>query len=173
VRAVVRLVLIGCLAIVGLAVVAEESQPQEKPASAESKTEDPCGEGEIAGGILGGEPGKGAPPIPVKGDVVAPKLISRVKPSYPKDANDAKLEAKIFFQGVIEKNGTVGCLETLMVKVMKKGESQGDPALGSYKPQFEAAAKAAVKQWRYEPARSKGEPVRVYFTAVVDFQLEK
>ena len=36
---------------------------------------------------------------------------------------------------------------------------------------FEAAAMAAVRQWRYVPARLDGRPVDVYFTVFVSFDL--
>lgn len=82
-----------------------------------------------------------------------------VPPRYPAKAREKGAEGKVILQAVIRKDGTVG-----EVKVLNAPE--GD--LG-----FAEAATESVRKWRYEPARLNGEPVDVYFTVVVDFQLQE
>jgi outer membrane biosynthesis protein TonB len=57
--------------------------------------------------------------------------------------------------------------------VSKKGEEAPEHRLAPYASDFEVAAGAAVQRWRYEPATRNGYPVRVYFTVVVEFRVDK
>jgi protein TonB len=118
------------------------------------------------------EPGDEGPlPKEVRGDVVPPKILSKVDPKYPERARASKLEAKVLVKTVIEEDGSVGKLEIHSTEVWKDGETEPDPELDGEAPQFEAAAKAAVARWRYEPATENGAPIRVVFFVVVAFSL--
>jgi outer membrane biosynthesis protein TonB len=102
---------------------------------------------------------------------VQPKLVSKVAPKYPNRARASRLEAKVIVRAVIEEDGSIGRVEVHSTDVWKDGETEPDPQLRRHAPEFEAAAKEAVARWRYEPAMMHGEPVRVYYTVVVEFKL--
>lgn len=93
------------------------------------------------------------------GGVSLPRLIpeSKVEPDFPEAARIARVEGHVILQAVIRKDGTVGDLELLRCD---------RPDLG-----FEESAMAAVRQWRYDPARLNGRPVDVFFTVFVSFDL--
>lgn len=105
-------------------------------------------------------PPQTGPLMPGIGGVTEPVLIpeTRVKPEYPELARRARVEGRVILQVVIHKDGTVGESEVI----------QAPPAdLG-----FGEAAKNAVMQWRYQPARQNGRPVDVFMTVVVNFTLD-
>jgi protein TonB len=114
------------------------------------------GDGEPGGVGPGGPGGTGDEPIIVCGTIVPPRLVYRLRPEYPELARKARLPGRVVLQAVIAKDGTV-----VEVSVLRSDSSL-----------FEDAAVQAVKQWRYEPALSGGQPVAVYFTVVVEFRLE-
>jgi TonB family protein len=91
--------------------------------------------------------------------VSMPTLIkeSAKPPSYPELARMARIESTVILQALVRRDGTVDNLCILM---------SNRPNLG-----FEKAAVEAVRRWRYEPATFEGEPVQVYFTVRVDFEL--
>ncbi|MBP7149118.1 MAG: TonB family protein [Acidobacteria bacterium] len=97
------------------------------------------------------EPGTGA-------DVTPPKLVHRVTPLYPQSAKHEHRTGKIVLQAVIDSAGAVQAIRLL--SVAPGGED------------LAAAAVDAVRQWRYEPATVASVPTAVYFTIVVNFQLE-
>jgi TonB family protein len=73
-------------------------------------------------------------------------------------ARAARAEARVVLQVIVRADGTVD--EVTLLKCNR-------PGMG-----FEDAATNAVKQWRYEPAKSDGKPVDVYFTVTVDFDID-
>ena len=89
-----------------------------------------------------------------------PSLIpeSKVAPIYPELARRVRLSGRVIVQAVILEDGTVGEIEVLLCD---------HPGVG-----FEDAAIEAISQWRYEPARLFWEPVDVYFTVIVEFELQ-
>jgi len=93
--------------------------------------------------------------------VTLPVLIpeSKVKPVYPEKEREERIEGRVILQALIDATGAVRDLEALNVT----------PAGNEAFPQ---SAIDAVGQWRYEPATRDGEPVDVYFTIRVDFQLK-
>jgi TonB family protein len=112
--------------------------------------------------ITGKKPQQAAPStakpqrIRVGGNVQAVKLISKVNPSYPDDAQAEGVEGTVMLKAVISKDG--GLLSVTRV-------SNGvDPRLVS-------AAMAAVPLWRYQPTLLNGEPVEVITTIAVIFKL--
>ena len=116
----------------------------------------------LPGGTADGVPGAtgtGAPLLPGIGNVTTPELIleSRVTPEYPEVARVTRNQGTVILQAVIAPDGTVGEIQILRCD---------RPHLG-----FEDAAAQAVKLWRYKPATQNGSPVAVYFTVVVDFEL--
>lgn len=97
-------------------------------------------------------PSRGDPEFtpPLSSEVVPPKLVKRVDPEYPQTAK----EGKVILQAVIDTAGKVAYARVLETP---------DPILA-------VSALGAVLQWRYEPARLRGEPVMVYYTVVVTYR---
>ena len=112
-------------------------------------------------------------PSPAAGaEVVNPRLISRVMPEYPEEAREAQLEANTILQVMIRKDGTVeaddkSCLNCV---VNRKGRDP-EEVLRGWCDDFCRASAVAVRQWRYEPGTQDGEPVDVYFTVVLEYEL--
>ncbi|HEY6195139.1 MAG TPA: energy transducer TonB [Candidatus Eisenbacteria bacterium] len=97
-------------------------------------------------------------PLPAFGDYVyvevLPEAIVRVPPTYPDDARRAGVDGVVMVQALVTRDGTVAD-----VRVVKSI------------PMLDAAAAAAVRQWRFKPATSKGEPVAVWVGIPVKFTL--
>jgi protein TonB len=83
--------------------------------------------------------------------------VRRVNPVYPVAAQVEGVEGTVRLLVTVTREGTVGA-----VKVVG---SSGDSRL-------DAAAVAAVKQWRYHPAAQDGIAREVSTHAVVSFSLE-
>lgn len=99
--------------------------------------------------------GPGSEPIEVGPSVVAPRLVVRVQPDYPRLAQTIRLEGRVFLRAVIGPDGTVEAAEVVR----------------STNRMFDDAALEAVRKWRYLPATQSGRPVSVWFDVVVDFVL--
>jgi TonB family protein len=97
-----------------------------------------------------------AQPLPSSGDVVVPVLVQKVDPEYPDAARRSYRTGSVLVQVTIDESGAVSAARVL--------KSTGEI--------FDAAALAAVKRWRYSPAKMGGEPVAVYFTVVIRFTLD-
>jgi periplasmic protein TonB len=124
----------------------------------------PVGPNDIAVQIMA--PGAAAPadasgPMPpsrirIGGNVQSTKLISQVRPIYPADAKEQRIQGKVSLLAIIGKDGTI---QNLTV-------AQGHPLLVP-------AALEAVKQWIYKPTLLNGEPVEVVTTIDVNFTLSQ
>lgn len=144
--------------------VAPKEMPKEAPQEADPSQDkgiavygepgegDPAGlEGGTQGGVAGGRVGAIAlpedaqPPMPLKTNTV---------PAYPQEARAASKTGTVILKVVILANGKVAD-----VQVMRGDEP------------FVSAAVQAVKAWRYEPARYKGQPITVYRIIQIPFKL--
>jgi len=101
-------------------------------------------------------PHRNAEPIRVGGNVIATHLISQVKPTYPALAKTARVQGVVVLEAKIDKDGSVATLKVL----------SGHPLLVQ-------AAIDGVKQWRYTPTISNGEPVAVVTTIAVNFAFRR
>ena len=113
---------------------------------------DPAGlEGGSRDGVAGGRVGAIAlpedadPPLPAKGN--AP-------PAYPQEARATGKTGTVILKVIILHDGRVGDVEVM------RGEEP-----------FVSAALRAVKNWTYEPARYKGQPITVYRIIQIPFKL--
>jgi TonB family protein len=90
----------------------------------------------------------------VGADVEGPKVVRMVNPQFSK-AELAKYRelGPIVVEAVITPDGDV-----IDPTILSSGNEDLHPAV-----------LAAVKQWKYEPARQKGEPVSVFLTVTVTF----
>ena len=87
-------------------------------------------------------------------DIVKPTLIKKVAPHYPAAAKESRTQGKVVLSVTVGKDG----------KVVNVTVKDGDAVLAE-------AAVEAVKEWEYEPARKKGEPVECVMTVDVNFTL--
>jgi TonB family protein len=81
-------------------------------------------------------------------------LVNKVEPDYPILARQARIEGTVTLDAVIGKDGAVRSL-----------------SVASGHPLLVPAAIAAVKQWRYKPYESSGEPSDVTTQVVVTFAM--
>ncbi len=145
--------------------VAPKTMPQEAPREADPSEDkgvavfgegkgDAAGlEGGVAqGGTLGGQvggaialPEDAVPPMPASGNPL---------PTYPQEARASGRTGMVVLKVVILADGTVA-----NVQVMRGDEP------------FVSAALAAVKRWKYEPARYKGQAITVYRIIQIPFKL--
>lgn len=94
--------------------------------------------------------------IRVGGMVQPIKLISKVNPDYPADAQAEGVEGTVLLKAIVSKDGGL-----LSIKSISNGVD----------PRLVRAALAAVPLWRYQPALLNGEPVEVITTIDVTFRL--
>ncbi len=97
----------------------------------------------------------GAPRTRVGGMVQAIKLISKVEPAYPADAQAEGVEGTVLLRAVVSKNGSL-----LHIKPVNDADQR-----------LVNAAIAAVSLWQYQPTLLNGEPVEVITTIAVTFRL--
>jgi len=84
--------------------------------------------------------------------VMANRLLSRVEPVYPPEAQTEHIAGVVVVRVVIDKNGGI----------LNADYISGPPALV-------LAAIAAVKQWKYQPFLMGGEPIEVETTVEIRF----
>ena len=120
------------------------------------------GEVKMAEEIVGrrGQSGPAGAPaarlIRVGGMVQPLKLISKVSPDYPADAQADGVEGTVLLRAIVSKDGAL--LHVTQVN-------------NSVDPRLVRAAMAAVPLWRYQPTLLNGEPVEVITTIDVTFRL--
>ena len=92
----------------------------------------------------------------VGGDVKAPVVVSKVEPVYPEEARRARISGIVILEATIDKTGVVRDVQVL--KPLPSGLSE--------------AAADAVRQWTFQPATRKGQPVDVVFNLTINFKLD-
>lgn len=113
-------------------------------------TKFPLGESEILHGPPSGEP------LLIMGDVIAPRLLQKVKPQFPERLRVERGGGRVILQAVIDPQGNVRDVDVLQA-------THRD---------CEEAAVEAVCCWKYAPATLEGRPVAVYLTVVVEFSIQ-
>ena len=94
-------------------------------------------------------------PVRVGGNIQAPKKIKDVRPVYPQEARDAKVQGVVIIEVTINPSGLVSDARVLRsVKLL------------------DAAALEAVRQWEFVPTLLNGEPVSIIMSVTVSFTLE-
>jgi TonB family protein len=142
----------------GLLAKAEEAKPSQGPGTGGGVGTgqgtglgqgDGTGIGDGSGGGTGGgpyRPGSGVDP---------PRLLREVRADYSDAARRANIEGEVVMEIVIRRDGSVGEVTILRGLPMDLNER----------------ARAAVKQWKFSPARMKGTPVDVIVEVSVEFRL--
>ena len=100
----------------------------------------------------------GSTPMPmaprVSQGVVEATLVKRVEPDYPMQARNQRLQGKVTLSATIAADGSVP--EVAVVS--------GPPVLAE-------AAKRAVKNWKFNPAKLNGTPIQIQKEVIVYFAL--
>lgn len=110
-------------------------------------------EGGVAGGVVGGS---GNGPLPAGKVAHPPVLVRRVEPVYPQAARRQQIEGLVVLEAILDREGRV----EPDVKVLRSV------------PLLDREALAAVRKWRFRPARNaNGEPVRVILEVPIRFVL--
>jgi TonB family protein len=91
----------------------------------------------------------------IRGDVSAPKLISKVEPNYTKKAKREKISGTVLLSLVIGPDGMAKKIAVI------KGLDSG----------LDKNAIKAVSKWRFEPGKKDGKPVFVQAHVEVQFRL--
>jgi TonB family protein len=89
----------------------------------------------------------------VGGEVQPARLTHAVLPTYPQIARSSRVAGDVTLDALVDESGHV-----LDVKVIS------GPLL------LRDAATAALRQWKYEPARLDGQPTRMHLTVTIKFQ---
>jgi len=106
-----------------------------------------------AGGVVGGL--VGARPVRVGGEIREPRKLKDVRPVYPAEAREARIQGLVIVETTIDREGRVSDVHVL----------RGLPLL-------DKAAVDAVQQWEYTPTLLNGMPVEVIMTVTVNFALQ-
>lgn len=118
----------------------------------------------VVSSVLGGfadAPSADAPPPPaprepvrVGGQIRTPQKVAHVDPVYPPIALQAKVEGIVILEATLDERGAV-----VDIRVLRSI------------PLLDAAAIAAVQQWRYTPTLLNGTPTKVIMTVTVRFAI--
>jgi protein TonB len=111
---------------------------------------DPAG---LEGGVAGARAGAAAIALPEDADPPIP-LRSNAVPAYPQEARSAGKTGMVILKVVIRADGSVADVEVM------RGEEP-----------FVSSAVAAVRQWKYQPAKYKGQAITVYRIIQIPFKL--
>jgi protein TonB len=107
----------------------------------------------------GGPPAKEGDLVDLGSVTSPPTLMKRINPAYPQVAQQLGVEGTITVNALIDEKGNV--IDTGILKGIKD-----DKGLGK-------AAEAAVRKWKFEPARKDGVAVKVWKSFLIAFKAEK
>jgi protein TonB len=93
-------------------------------------------------------------PARLHSGIAAPQKTVNVPPVYPEVALRTRVEGMVIIEATIDERGTVTAAHVLRSVSL-----------------LDAAAIAAVRQWKFTPARLNGEAIPVVMTVTVNFQL--
>ncbi|HEY7474594.1 MAG TPA: energy transducer TonB [Vicinamibacterales bacterium] len=113
------------------------------------------GEGDGPGVGPGSGGGTGGGPYRSGSGVEPPQLLREVRPDYTEDARRRGVEGDVVLEIIVRRDGSVG--DVRIVERLDSGLDQ--------------RAIAAVRQWRFAPARLRGAPVDVEVEVAVEFKL--
>ena len=127
-------------------------------ASSEAVTAPTIGEGPLPADLpfRANLPSPAAPSertLPVGGDVQPARLIRAVLPPYPQLAKSQRVAGDVTLDALIDVSGNVRDVSVISGPVFLRD-----------------AAKIALKQWKYEPARLDGQPTAMHLTVTVKFK---
>jgi TonB family protein len=100
-------------------------------------------------------PPPGEAPLRVGGNIAPPTKIKDVRPVYPLEALDARIQGVVIIEATIDREGRVSD-----AKVLRSI------------PPLDDAALTAVRQWEFAPTMLNGAPVPVIMTVTVNFTVQ-
>lgn len=103
-----------------------------------------------------GEAPDSGEPLRLQGEVQRPRAVYSAPPVYTEAARKARLQGVVIVEAVIDESGCV--VEAKILKGMPMG--------------LDRAAIEAIRSWVFEPATLEGNPVKVYYTLTVNFQVQ-
>ncbi|MGH9319567.1 MAG: TonB family protein [Vicinamibacteria bacterium] len=89
--------------------------------------------------------------------LVPPRVVKETPPLYTKSAFDRRIEGRVVLTVIVRKDGSIG-----PIRVQQSLEDELDEA-----------AVEAVRKWRFDPAKLRGEPINVLANIEVDFSIQK
>lgn len=92
-------------------------------------------------------------PIPVGGDVRPARLIRAMLPTYPQLARTNHVAGDVTLDALVDESGNVRDVKVISGPLLLR-----------------EAAKEALRQWKYEPARLDGRATAMHLTVTVKFQ---
>lgn len=118
----------------------------------------PTADADSLGGlsVASHQPAAPATPVTVGGDVKQAKMISSVPPVYPPMARTEHISGAVTIDALIDANGRVTTMKVI-----------SGPTL------LQQAAKDALKQWKYEPAKLDGKAVPMHLNVTIQFRLQE
>lgn len=113
--------------------------------------------GGVSGGTVGGiVGGRGSGPLPAGQVAHPPSLVRRVTPQYPRAARQRGIEGLVVLEAILDTEGRVG----EDIKILESV------------PALDRAAREALRQWRFKPARNEvGTSVAVILEVPIRFVL--
>jgi len=96
------------------------------------------------------------PPYKPGSGVTLPQVVKEVKPVYPKEVMDKRIQGSVTVRAVVEADGTVG--ETEVTKALE--------------PTLDEEAVKAAKQWLFKAGEKDGKPVPVEISLEMTFTLK-
>jgi protein TonB len=113
------------------------------------------GEGQGDGLGEGSGGGTGGGPLRAGSGIEPPVVLREVRPTYTDEARRRAIEGDVDLEIVVDGDGRVGDIRVV------RGLGAG----------LNERAIAAVRQWRFQPARRRGTPVAVVVNVSVGFSL--
>lgn len=114
-----------------------------------------AGDGQGSGIGPGWGGGTGGGPYRPGGGIDPPRVVHEVRPEYSEAARRSNVEGEVLLEVVVQRDGSVGAVRVV------RGLGYG----------LDERAVAAVRQWRFAPARRLGEPVDVLVEVAMEFRL--
>jgi protein TonB len=100
----------------------------------------------------------------------APDVLNRTNPKYPESMLKGGWEATVFIKVLIDLNGNVA--DTKIEKIsIAKSSADAESSQSIDGKEFQEAALAAVRQWKFTPAQLQGKPVSAWITIPFRFKL--
>jgi protein TonB len=133
-----------------------EAEPPQGKAAETSAIPDPA---LAVAAPASGPPAKEGDLVDLGSVTSPPTLLKSVNPIYPQVAQQLGIEGTITVNALIDEKGNV--IDTGILKGIRD-----DKGLGK-------AAEAAVRKWKFEPARKDGVAVKVWKSFLIAFKAEK
>lgn len=130
-------------------------QPNSQPSQTIQSTTQPTVELPSPSAPIVPESSTEVNPTSAFGPVEPAVLISSVKPVYPSEARSRAIEGDVVMDAIIDETGHVGKMKVI------SGLSY-----------LRAAAMESLRQWKYQPARSRGQAVSSQMLVTIRFRLK-